>query len=279
MSIKIITDSSSDIPTNIGNLLDIEIIPLSITLGENTYLDGVDITPDELYQQMKTNHILPKTSQPSPEKFSDAFKKALEENDEVIVILISSKFSGTFQAATLAKNNLKSDNIHIIDSETVSLGLGLLVREAVKMRDKNLSSLKIISRIKAFKSKLRFYALIDDLKYLKIGGRLSSAGALIATALNIKPIISVKAGEAKTIAKVRGRQQAYNKFLDLMLSEIYDSSLLFAYGHAGALERMMELKATIEKSVNVIDAVKGEIGSTIASHSGPGCTGIAFFVK
>lgn len=277
MAVKIITDSTSDIPFSMRQVLNIEILPLSVIFGDEVYIDGVDLNADQLYEKMETTGQIPRTSQVTPVAFQEAFSKAVCEGYDVVCILISSTLSGTFQSAMMAKEQLSADNIYIIDSKTVSMGLGILVREAVKLRDSGKTAGEIFMKLESIKNRVHFYAIVDNVKYLKMGGRLSSTGALVATVLNIKPVVEVREGIISAVAKVRGLQNGYEKILEIVLKTGVDASRLFCLGHTNCKEKMNALKETLEKKLTLRNILLSSIGTIVGVHGGPGCTGISFF--
>ena len=208
MAIKIITDSTCDIDISRQEELGIEIVPLSIKFGDKEYIDGVTLTKSEFYKLLAQCDELPTTAQVNPKRFEKIFSDYINNGDEVIGLFISSKLSGTFQSAIIAKNLVGSEKIHLVDSKTVTFPLGLLVLEAAKMRDQGMSALEIIEKLEDLKTRLRFYAVLDTLKYLKMGGRLSPTSAFFGSVLQIKPIVSIVDGEVIAVDKKKGLRAA-----------------------------------------------------------------------
>ena len=207
MAIKIIVDSTSDIPADLIKKYGIEVVPLTVNFEDKCYLDKIEITSQEFFSRLAEAEKLPTTSQASPGAFVEVFEKALEENYEILGIFISTKFSGTCESARMAKDMVGSDKIHIIDSQTACLGACLLILEAAKLVNKGYNIIEIVEKLEEMKHKVSIYAGVDTLKYLEKGGRLSKGAATVGTLLNIKPILRVKNSNIESIDKVRGKNK------------------------------------------------------------------------
>ena len=208
--IRILTDSASDILPAEAEQLGVTVIPLNVTLEDGTVLrDGIDKTPSEYYALLKECHKLPTTSQPSPELFERFFAEAAAAGDEVIGIFLSHELSGTCQCAKLAADLANVDNVLFVDSTNVCLGEGLLVRLAVQLRDAGKTAVQIAASLEHAKEHLHLVAAIDDLKYLRKGGRLPAAVAVAGGMLGIKPLITIKEGKVAMAGKARGLPGAY----------------------------------------------------------------------
>ena len=177
--IRILVDSASDVPYI--NSENIYVVPLSVTINDKTYLDGAQLGHDEFYDMLTTTDTFPKSSQPSPQAFTEVFEQAKEKGEELICIMLSSGVSGTYQSACLAKNIVGYDNIHIVDSLTGSYGVYLLVQQAQRMIEKGCSAQEIVAEIEALKGRVMVYLSVDTLEYLYRGGRLSKTSALIGS--------------------------------------------------------------------------------------------------
>ena len=208
--IRILTDSASDILPAEAEQLGVTVIPLNVTLEDGTVLrDGVDMTPTVYYGVMARCHKLPTTSQPSPELFQRFFLEAAAAGDEVVGIFLSHELSGTCQCARLAADMANVDNVLFVDSENVCLGESLLVRLAVQLRDAGKTAGQIAATLEHAKEHLHLVAVIDDLKYLRKGGRLPAAVAVAGGMLGIKPLITIKEGKVAMAGKARGLPGAY----------------------------------------------------------------------
>lgn len=276
--IRIITDSTSDVPLERARRLGIDIVPQGVIFDGVEYTDGVDLKPAQFYEMLSRSKTLPTTTQANPEKFHKLFKQYIDAGDEVVGIFVSSRLSGTLASANIAKNMLKSDRIHLIDSKNVTLGQALLVYEAVKMREEGLSADILTAKLEMMKEHIKFFAALDTLKYLKMGGRLSSSEAMIGGILNIKPLIAIEGGEVKSIGKARGQSAAYTDILKRVRENppLKDSTVIF--GHSNAPGLANEFIGFVAKPMGITKYEVEEIGCAIGTHAGPNCVGIAYFV-
>lgn len=285
MSIKIIVDSACDIIPADAQKDDVSIIPLKLTFGETEYLDAVTITHDEFFEKLIESDVLPTTSQISPYEYEQTIRDALAKYDEVLLITISSKLSGCYQNACLAAQDFEG-RVKVFDSMNASLGEGLLVMDAVKLRDEGLSLDEIYDRLMADRDRVCVLALLDTLEYLKKGGRISAATAMAGTLLSIKPVIAVYKGEVCLLGKARGSKNANNKLNELIQEKgSIDTDLPIRLAYSGS-EKTMLLKYITDsmhlfpEEVNpYAPGVICSIGSTIGTHIGPGAIGVFFFAK
>jgi len=277
--VRIITDSTCDISQKQAKELDIDIIPLRVNFGDKTYRDGVDIANIEFYEKLAQAKQLPTTSQINPYEFYELFKKYTDENDEIAGIFISSCLSGTFQSALAAKEMLNNNNIYLTDSLNVTFPLGLLIHQAVRLRNKGFSAKKIADETEKLKSRLRLVAVVNTLKYLHLGGRISSSTAVIGNVLNINPIISVIDGKVESIGKTRGRKQAFRWMLEYMQKESIDYSYPVAFGSSNSKEILKECMDFFTPHIKTDDILISDIGSIVGTYAGPDAVGIAYIAK
>lgn len=278
--IKIIACSTSDITQKEAKELDITILPLTITFGETTYRDGIDITLEEFYDKLETSEVLPVTSQINPGLFLETMKPMLEAGDEIIVICLSSKLSATYNSAMIAATELNNPNIHIVDSKTVTFADGLLVREAVNMRNKgNMSTKEIVAELEILADKICLFAVVDTLKYLKLGGRLSGTSAAVGTLLGILPILEVGNGELFAIGKARGEKAAMKAIYKEIENNPPDLTKNIAMASSLAPEKEKNYYEHLKPLLKEANIISGNIGSVIGTHAGPKVVGIAYFKK
>ncbi|MFI3170628.1 MAG: DegV family protein, partial [Faecalibacterium sp.] len=208
--IHILTDSGCDLPQNVIDALAITVIPLQITFEDGTVArDGIDVDGDTLYAKMQSCKRLPTTSQPSPEGFMRAYMQAKLDGDEVIAVLLSSQLSGTYQCAQLAAELAEFEDLHLVDSENLSLALGLLVQLAARLRDEGKTAAEIVAILEHAKQHLHVFAVVDNLDYLRKGGRLHPSVALVGGLFGVKPIITVTGGKVLLGGKARGLAGVY----------------------------------------------------------------------
>lgn len=268
--IKILTDASSDITKNFLTSKHLDIIPIQVSHKENLI---TDMQLNDFYKLLETTDEFPKTSQISPEVYMDYFKKY--KNDEIIYISLSSKLSGTFSSANLAKQLLEDEfdtsNIYLIDSEVATIQLAILVKLAIDLVKKGKTVKEIVDILEENKKKVRVRAIVDDLEYLYKGGRLSRTSATIGTALNIKPVLEIKNGEIKVVTKARGLKKANKVILD-ELKEKMPENIVIGYGTKW--DSYEAFKSQIE-----IPYEELQIGKIIGTHLGSKCYAIAYLEK
>ena len=276
-NVQIITDSMTDIPKEIVDKFNIIVVPLKIHFEEGEYRDGVDLTSAEFYEKLSQVKVLPKTSQIAPNTFVDVFKRVLEEGKEIICINGSSKASGTCQSAIMAKNEIESEDIDIIDTMSLSFGAGMLVYEAAKMSLEGLSRQEIVDKITSLVPLVDIIFTVDTLQYLKMGGRLKPMKATIAAILNIKPILTIEDGLVQSIDKVRGRKKVFGKMIEMAKERGGDfSQKIIGLAHAHSPENVEILKKRVMEELNPKEIIITEIGCTVGTHSGPGTLAIVY---
>lgn len=278
--IRIITDSTADLKPQRAKEIGVEVLPLSVNFGENSYQDGVELTPEQFYEKLAAAEALPTTSQINPDRFVEVFEGHLAAGDQVLGIFLSSDLSGTFQSAVIAKDMVDSDQLQVIDSRTVTFALGLLVEEACCLRDSGLELAELARRVTELTARIRILAVVDTLKYLKMGGRISAATAVVGGLLGISPIIAVENGKVESAGKARGRKAAFAWIEEELGRRPADMTLPVAFGHSNALQALEENKAYFAAWAKAAPMIcEGTIGAVVGTHAGPGATGIAYFEK
>ena len=275
--IRIITDSTSDIDAKLARELDVEVVPLNVTFGDKTYKDGVEISTDAFYQRLAISNHLPTTSQPSPEEFLPLFTAVKEAGDSAVVILLTAKLSGTVQSAMIAKQMVDHPEIHIVDSKSATVGIRLLVDQAVAMRAEGLSAAEIAARLEDMRERVVLMAMVDTLEYLYKGGRLSRTAKIAGTLLGFKPIIELRDGELALLGKGRGVKHALEKLLDLAderPSAIPGSTYYF--GYTATDDKCTLLRQMAGERHHITSQVISPVGSVIGTHAGPGACVICY---
>jgi DegV family protein with EDD domain len=278
--IKIIADSTCDLTGEELKAWDISTLPLTIHFGDKSYKDGIDISKREFYEKLAGAKTLPTTSQVPPGDFEHAFRKQLGADDELLVVTIASALSATYQSAVTAAKAVDANRIHVVDSMTGSFGHALLLRHAVKLRNEGkLSAAQLAKELQELAPRVRLYAVVDTLKYLKMGGRLSGSAAFIGSLLGIKPLIEVKLGKVHSIAKVRGEKNVIKTLYDYFQLAKPDLSYGISFGNSQAKALMEETIRYFSSHLGAIDFMSVDLGAVIGTHVGPGVTGIGFIVK
>ena len=279
--IRILTDSASDILPAEAEQLGVTVIPLNVTLEDGTILrDGVDMTPSAYYEILAGCRKLPTTSQPSPELFENFFLEAAAVGDEVIGIFLSHALSGTYQCAKLAADMANVDNVLFVDSGHVCLSEALLVRLAVQLRDSGKTAGQIAAILEHAKEHLHLVAAIDDLKYLRKGGRLPAAVAVAGGMLGIKPLITIQDGKVAMAGKARGLPGAYVALFK-KVEEMGGINPAFPAlaGYTVSPREVTPIQTYLRDNLQQEDLLVRQIGCVIGTHAGPGAFGIAFFDK
>jgi DegV family protein with EDD domain len=278
LGLAVVTDSTSDIEPQRASRLGVDVVPLFVIWGDKSYRDYVDLSRSEFYQKLASEPVLPTTSQPTAQMFEDAFRPHVEAGDDVICIVISSKLSGTINAARSAAQQFPGARIAIVDSESVAGGLGMQVMHARDLASAGASMDEILTAIEREKVSQRLYACIPDLSHVVRTGRIGKAKAAIGTLMKIVPVISLREGEVVAEAQVRTMSRAQETMIDLALKNISNiSNARFLVMHTNApalaseiLERVRaRLGGAVPKMLEILEA-----GPVIATHGGPGAVGI-----
>ena len=283
MNIAIVTDSTCDLGPAAEFAYQIDMVPLTVSFGNTVYRDVVDLSGTEFYSLLSKSSSLPTTSQPPPAAFSDVFRKRLDEGKEIIAILLSSAISGTYQSAKIARDALNPEEqamVHLIDSKNATGCLGILVLEAVRMRDADANVEEICSHVADLASRVRLYAILDTLRYLRMGGRLSAAAAVAGSLLNTVPIVSMRDGNIIAAAKIRKSQNAFRKWLrDRLNNELPDQAYPVIYLHSGNVAIIDQLQEEFQYLLPQDKIFRLFIGSVVGTHAGTGASGIAYVTK
>lgn len=278
MSIRIITDSASDIPQGLRE--DLTVLPMHVYFGEEEFLDGVNLDHKQFYERLIEEEELPKTSQIAPFDFEQAYQQAAAAGEQVIVITISSKLSGTYQSACVAAADYEG-RVFVVDSLNATLGERCLVDYALRLKEQGKTAEQIVAELERGKTRIRLLALLDTLEYLKKGGRISKSVAMVGGMLSIKPVVSVVDGEVVMVGKARGSRNGNN----LLVQEIekaggVDFSMPYYLGYTGLDDHLLQKyiedsRALWEGHADHLDSTS--VGGTIGTHVGPGAIAVFFF--
>ena len=278
MSIKIITDSTADMAASFReNVIQ---IPLTVSFGEEEYIDGVTIDKEMFYRKLETSDVLPKTSQPSPAAFQKVFEELSANGDEGLVITVTSKLSGTYQCACMAAEDYS--NIRVVDSLSASIGTGILAEYALHCVDKGMTLTALAEHLEEKRGEICVVARVDTLEYLEKGGRISKAVTLAGGLLNIKPVITIEDGEIALLGKARGTKRANNLLTEQIQKAGLDYSMPILLGYSGnsdeLLEKYIEASRSLwEGKVEVLD--RTQLCSVIGTYAGSGAVAAAFFIE
>lgn len=282
MSVKILVDSAADISQAEAKELGISLIPLKVYFGEEEYYDGVDLLPDQFFNKLIESDVLPKTSQITPFRFEEEYDILTKDGDELVVITLSSKLSGTYQSAVQAAEGYK-DKVFVVDSQNATIGERLVVEYAIRLANEGKSASEIADILNKSKKKVKLLALLNTLEYLKKGGRISSAVAFAGELISLKPVVSIIDGEVKLVGKALGSKRGNNLLTTLVeKTSGIDFSMPFGVVKSGTDNTLLNkyVKDSAHLWQNDAYSVPAhDIGSTIGTHVGPGAIGVAFFEK
>ncbi|HEY63878.1 MAG TPA: DegV family protein [Caldilineae bacterium] len=275
--VRIVTDSTSDIPEDLAKELDIQIVPLRVIFGEEVLLDRIDISSDAFFERLKSSPTLPTTSQPPPADFLKVFEEAIREGDEVVCIVISSDLSGTYESAIRAKETLGDVPITVIDSRITSMGLGLAVEEAARMAKAGATRQEIAQRIEKLLPKISVLFVVDTLEYLQKGGRIGGAQALVGTLLRIKPLLTLRGGRVDLLERVRTRRKAIDRMIEIAAQRAQAAGCPHRVGvlHAQAPNEAEYIAQQARERLDCEHLLLSQIGPVLGTHVGPGTVGIA----
>lgn len=269
MTIKIVTDSSCDLPAQAVQELGITVVPLYVRFGEEVYRDRVDISEDEFYQRLQHDPIHPSTIQPSPQDFADAYQKVSAEADGIVSIHISSKLSGTCNSALQGKETAGAKcPIEVIDSRTLTMALGMICIMAAKSANMGKGLEEVVAEVKQAVPATRLLALLDTLEYVRKGGRIGRAAALLGSLLNVKPLLSLEDGETVGAGRARTRSKGVDRLVDFVRSATDIEDLAVVYNTTP-----QEAQALIERLGSIFDKKRiylATLGPMLGVHLGPG---------
>ncbi|HHY82458.1 MAG TPA: DegV family protein [Clostridiales bacterium] len=279
--VKIITDSTADLSKDLVEKYDLGIIPLYVLIEEKSYLDGIEMTTEELYRQVERTQKLPKTAAPSTGDFHEFFAKWVGAGYDIVYVGLSSKLSATYQAARLAAEEFEEGRVWVLDTKNLSTGIGILAIKAAELAQKGMDAASIHNEVSSMVPKVRVSFVIDTLKYLHMGGRCSAVQFLASSVLKIHPQIIVQDGGMIVGAKFRGKRTSY---LDQFYKEVVgdgsqiDRSRVFVTHSGCAEEEVSEYKNRLE-ALGVSEVLVTQAGTVISSHCGPGTIGIIYIEK
>lgn len=278
--IKIITDSSSDIPQRYIDELDIAMAPLTVDIDGELFLDRVEITSKEFFDKLAVCKNFPKTALAGPDMFLKEYRKAKEEGYEgAVVVTIASVASGTYQAAKIAVEMMKEETpefeITVVDSQALCFAVGLPVIEAAKLAKKGASLQEILDRIHYVLVHFHAYFTVDSLEYLKKGGRISAVKAMLGTMLDLKPILALKDGLVVQVENVRGEKKAMSRMVELIAEQVGDAPLEYvALGHGTVPGKVEFLAKKLDGALGIKEYDTFEVGVVIGAHTGPGFSAV-----
>ncbi len=269
MTVKIITDSVADLPSDVAKELGITVIPILVRFGEKVYRDGIDLTTEQFYDRLTHNKTLPATSVPSPGTFAEAYDKLAEETDEILAIILSSKLSGAYEIALQSIGLMKRKcRIEVIDSEWATMAEGFIVMKAAQAAQAGANLDEVIDVARRTIPRVDFLATFDTLEYLRRGGRISAAQAFLGTMLRVSPLITLRDGVVEPAGRTRTRARA--------IEHLYNFAMSYSYIEEMAVENTAcadEAEALVERlsaKFPKVHIYRSKMTPAIGAHTGPG---------
>ena len=276
-NIAIVTDSLASMPEDLVKEYDIKVAPQVLIWGEETFLDGVDITPSEFYARLETAEVMPTTSQATITSFKEIFEPLVADGRQIVVIVGSTKLTATMNSAEQAKAMFPEATIEIIDSLGVAMSLGFQVLAAARAVEKGKSYQEVVAIARQAKEHTGVMFAVDTLEFLHRGGRIGGASRLLGTALNLKPLLELCDGRVEPVEKIRTKAKARARLLDLIEKQLSGKpQVRLSSVHAGAEEEARELMDKATKRCNPVETFYSEVSPVVGTHAGPGTVGLAY---
>ena len=274
-SVAIVTDSTSDLPSQLARTRSITIVPLTLHFEGLSLLDGVDIRPSEFYRKLPNATTHPTTSQPAPGQFAEKYSELLANHDEVVSVHISEKLSGTYASAVQGAELTDAKRVHVVDSQLVSMSLGLLTLAASELAAKGASADAVVERISAMRDQVQTYFSVATLEFLRRGGRIGRASALLGSVLQVKPVLCIRDGLVTPLERVRTFDRALNRVIDLAREVDRGKGLCVVVGHADAEEDAERVARELEPVAETL--MIQPLGPVVGAHAGPGVVGVGCY--
>ena len=271
--IKIVTDSTADVPKPLLERYDIQVVPVNIQFGHETYEEGITIDRPTFFQKLE--EVMPTSSQPAPGKFAEVYRKLAEEGHSILSLHVTSKHSGTCQSALLAKSMLPEADIEVFDTLSISIGTGYQVLAAARAAKEGKSMEEILQLLEGIRSRMHLYFTPATLKYLQRSGRVGKLAGALASLLSVKPIIKVEDGLLEAFQNVRTRGKAIDRLVELTAEAVGTTQpVKLAISHAQADAEVEALRARLERTFNCQEMHVVDIACSLTVHGGPGVIGI-----
>ena len=278
--IKIVTDSGSGITPEVATQHGLIVVPLYVHFGTETFREGIDLQLDEFLSRLRSAPQLPTTSQPSAGDFYEVYKALTADGSEVISIHLSSKLSGTVASACTARDMLPEAGIYVVDTQFISAVQAMMVIEAARMAAAGQAAATILARLDQFIAGSHLYFVVDTLEYLQKGGRIGKAQALLGTALQMKPILTLENGIVDAKERIRTKNRAIVRMQEVVEKDAGDRSCRFVgVLHAAAYDEACQLQSHLVARLSPAETTLSEVGPVIVTHTGPGVVGVAFYAE
>jgi len=278
VTVKVVTDSTADLPESVAQKLGITVVPVYVRFGERVYRDGVDISQEEFYQKLQEDRVHPTTSQPAPGDFANVYRELAKDADAVVSIQVTSRLSGTYSSALQGKEMVDTKcPIEVVDSRSVSMGLGLVTMAAARIAQAGESLPHVMAEVRQAMAQLRMIGLLDTLKYLLRGGRLGKAKTLLGGLLDAKPLLTMRDGELIPSGLTRTRARGLDRLFEWVKNAHNPQEL--AIVHSTTPGEADSLKKRVSDSLNLKNIHLSRLGPALGVHGGPGLIILALIEK
>jgi DegV family protein with EDD domain len=274
-TVAIVTDSTADLPPELAALRSITVVPLTLNFDGKPLLDGVDIRPDEFYRRLHSVTTHPTTSQPSPGRFAEVYKSLLADHDSVVSIHISQKLSGTYESARQAAAMTDPKRVRVIDSELVSMSLGLITLAASSLASSGSNAEAIEAKVLDMRTSIQTYFSVATLEFLRRGGRIGRASALLGSVLQVKPVLCIRDGLVTPLERVRTFERALNRVVELTREVDRGHGVCIIVGHADAEADAQRIARELDPIAETL--MIQPLGPVVGAHAGPGVVGVGCY--
>lgn len=278
-TIAVVTDSVAMLPESLARELNIRVVPIVLTIGDRSYRDGIDLTTREFYRLLRTSQELPTTAAPSVGEFLRVFEDALTDAEAVVAVHVSSELTSVYRFALMAAGQIPGGRVHVVDSRSATMAQGFVALAAARAARARADLETVLASAEEVRSKVRFFAFLETLEYLRRGGRVNSAVAMMGNAIQLKPIVHIVEGQVAAIARPRTRRKATQAMLDLMSSEVADRPVRAAVLHADAIDDAEALRRRVADQFDCLELHVTEMTPVMGTHTGPGLLGLAYHVE
>ncbi len=275
--VVIVTDSAATVPKDLAQELNIHVVPVLLNFGSQSLRDGVDITPTEVYRQLRANKRIPTSSAPSVGDFVWVYASVAQQASGILSIHVAARLSATHNVALVASQLVNGVPIHVYDSNTAAMAQGFIVLEAARAAARGATMDGVLDRADEVASRAQFYFILDTFEYLQRGGRIGVAAALMGTMLQIKPVLYLRNGQVDVLVRPRTRHKALEVLLQLMEAKVGTRPVHMAVSHADVPQEAEELRQIVAERFNCIELFTTEFTPVMGAHTGPGLLGVGFF--
>ncbi len=277
--VAVVTDSVAMLPGQIARSFGIGVVPIILNYGNRSYRDGVDISPSKFYEKLRADEEIPTTAAPSVGVFVQAYEEALTTAESVVAVHVARELTSVCRSAEMAAASIGGGRVRVVDSRSATMAQGFVALSAARAGRAGADLETVVSRAEEVRSRVRFFAFLETLEYLRRGGRVGAAAALMGHAIQIKPIVHIVDGQVAPLARPRTRRKATQAMLDIMAEEVADQPVHAAVLHAEALEEAHSLRERVEEAFTCLELHVAELTPVMGAHTGPGLLGLAYYVE